>query len=98
MDLRSIIAAIRNLDESTSRSPAPTLAELERAPLISGWIMSIHPDDAPPSLFGIVVNHPLIADVKTAVTSELVAMSRVGAWARTHSRYYRLGRAVGEER
>lgn len=97
MDLRSIIAAIRDLDESTSRSPAPTPAELASAPLISSWIMTIHPGDGMPSLFGIVVNHPLIADGKSAITSELVAMNRGAGWARTRSRYYRLGPAAGEE-
>jgi hypothetical protein len=97
MDLRSIIAAIRDLDESTSRSPAPTAAELAAAPVISSWVMTIHPGDDLPSLFGIVVNHPLIADGKSAITSELVAMDRAAGWARTRSRYYRLGPAAGEE-
>lgn len=97
MDLREIIAAIRDLEESTSRSPAPAAAELERAPVISNWIMTIQPGDDMPSLFDIVVDHPLIADGKPAVTSELVAMNRAGGWARTRSRYYRLGRAAGEQ-
>lgn len=97
MDLRSIIAAIRDLDESTSSSPSPTPAELERAPVISSWIMTIVPGDEMPSLFGIVVNHPLVPDGRSAVTSELVAMDRAGGWARTRSRYYRLGPAAGEE-
>ena len=97
MDILEVTAALQALRESTSRTPAPSSRELETAPLIEEWVMTIVPPDGGPSLFGRVTGHPLIEDGRSVCTSELVALDREAGWARTRSRYYRLGREAGED-
>lgn len=40
---------------------------------------------------GAVVGHPLLGDLSHIHTSELFAIGEAAGWARTWSRYYRLG-------
>lgn len=47
------------------------------------------------ALEGVVSGHPGIGDERRTRTSALVAFELTGAWARTISRFYRLGRDDG---
>ena len=97
MDILEVSAALQALQGSTSRTPPPSPRDLETAPLMEGWVMTIAPPDGRPSLFGRLTGHPLIEDGTSACTSELVALDREAGCAKTRSRHYRLGCEAGEE-
>ncbi len=65
----------------------PSLDELESAPLIDDYAFVQRGVTA---LQGRVTNHPLIGTT-TAITSDLYVFAPDLGWARTFSRYYRLG-------
>ena len=96
MKINEVIAALEALEESSTRTPPPEPWELRLAPLIEDWIMIIVPRDKRPSLSGVVTGHPLIEDGKAVATSELVGINESAGWAKTKSRYYRLGSSAGE--
>ncbi len=74
----------------------PTQADLGAAPLINGWTLLREPGGA--SLLGRVDGHPRIWSGRVTATSGLIAVdARLGQWARTVSRFYRLGRPAGAE-
>jgi hypothetical protein len=64
------------------------------APLLDRWLVAVRPASC---LLGQSTGHPLLPGVnRKIVTSDLMLMSRDRSWARTLSRWYRLGRpAVG---
>jgi hypothetical protein len=64
------------------------------APLLDRWLVARHPAAC---LLGQSTGHPLLPGVnREIVTSDLMLLSRDHLWARTLSRWYRLGRpAVG---
>lgn len=68
---------------------APTDAELAAAPLIDHWSPAFIER---PILIGGLTGHPLLGDATFARTTDLYAIDAHGRWARTWSRYYRLGR------
>lgn len=68
--------------------------ELDDAPILDDWSMCMRPIRA---LTGWTTGHPLLGS-REVVTSELFAIDAGGRWARTYSRFYRLGRpAKGTE-
>ena len=67
---------------------APSSTDLDAAPYIEGW--SIVPR-AELALQGTVEGHPLIA-AGPVLTSGLYVLDREAGFARTLSRFYRLGR------
>jgi hypothetical protein len=67
---------------------APTEADLFDAPILDQYIIAA---GAVQCLMGIQSGHPILTGALVE-TSELHAMSAAGGWARTTSRYYRLGR------
>ncbi len=69
--------------------PAPAL--LREAPLLRGWSFEQRPR---PCLTGYMFNHPLIAEGRTGVTSEIYAIDPGRRWVRTLSRFYELGPAT----
>lgn len=73
----------------------PSAADLNDAPLITTWrhAVVLSPD---PVLTGTVTRHPRIAEGRPTLTSPLYAIDAQAGWARTLSRFYRLGRAGGE--
>ena len=73
----------------------PTETDLLGAPLISNWIIAMRPGDPRPSLVGSITGHPTLGDTALSATSVVLAMSVDGGWARTVSRYYRLGPRAG---
>jgi hypothetical protein len=67
---------------------APTHEDLERAPILDCWRFGVRPG---PCLLGLVFGHPLHGDRRLIRTSEIFAINTVAGWARTWSRFYRLG-------
>lgn len=73
----------------------PDEAELEAAPLIDEWTLTI--DDQCLILVGIVRGHPRIEDGQTIATSPVVWVAGDRGSARTLSRWYRLGRPLVDD-
>ena len=74
------------------RGEAPSAMELERAPILNRWAFGIV---AAPCLVGAVTGHPRLGDRPCISTSELYAFDVVSGWARSWSRFYRLGIPYG---
>lgn len=66
----------------------PTLSPLNEAPLLEDWSAAAL---FTPCLTGSVTGHPLLGSRPRIRTSQLVAFDIERGWARTWSRYYRLG-------
>lgn len=74
----------------------PDETDLDDAPLLDRWIPLVA-DDAG-VLIGEVVRHPVLHGVRRRIaTSMLLAIGGELAWARTISRFYRLGHPLGRE-
>lgn len=81
--------------ERVARGEHPTEAELRDAPRLTDWSLHLLPLPLP-FLSGIVVGHPLIGDGRLCRTSEVMIFDPAAGYARTFSRFYRLGpRRVG---
>src|SRR5690606_10519798 len=66
------------------------------APLLGNWTQGMR---LGPCLLGLATDHPkLPGDRRSIVTSDLLLLSDDGQWARTRSRWYRLGRPAGRGR
>lgn len=65
----------------------PVAERLEDAPLLEEWRVAPAPF---PILVGNVVGHPKLMD-GAIMTSQLFLLDEQQRWARTFSRYYRLG-------
>lgn len=65
---------------------APTLDE---APRLDHWRLAHR---SVPMLMGRVHGHPILGNHRQIHTSQLYAMDPEAGWARTPSRYYRLGK------
>ena len=64
------------------------------APILDRWMLGLK---ATPYLAGLSTGHPLLPGQNRMIgTSALWMMSEDRAWARTLSRWYRLGRPFGE--
>lgn len=60
------------------------------APLLDSWTIGYRPASC---LVGLSTGHPLLpGDGRQIATSDLILMSQDHSWARTLSRWYRLGR------
>jgi hypothetical protein len=73
----------------------PCGTELKDAPLLDHW----HEQKlfGASVLVGRVFGHPVLGSDRWIVTSELLARDPQGRWARTRSRWYRLGRRGGQD-
>jgi hypothetical protein len=69
---------------------------LAACPIIERWHWTTYPGSADPALTGIVCGHPILADGRPIVTSPVLACDLTGRWARTASRFYRLGRPLAD--
>jgi hypothetical protein len=83
--LESAAADLRRI--AALRRPDP--AVLEAAPVLHGYGFAFR---TAPVLIGSVSGHPLLADGTSTTTSDLLAISESGGYARTLSRWYRLER------
>ena len=70
----------------------PSGADLAQAPVLSDWKAAISPDGHI-MLWGKVTDHPLLGNASIH-TSQLIAIDPEAGWARTASRWYRLGRSI----
>ena len=83
-----LIALLSDMDRLRVGVSPEHLAE--DAPFLDRWTVGYRPVSC---LIGLSTNHPLLpGDGRQIVTSDLVLMSQDRSWARTLSRWYRLGR------
>jgi hypothetical protein len=85
-EIRTLEALLADLKRITA-GEAPTPADLKDAPLLIGWDMSTR---YAPCLTGMVADHPLLG-MSEIRTSQVWAGDHSARWARTYSRWYRLG-------
>ena len=67
---------------------APSERMLAAAPILDDWSTALTPTTC---LVGRVSGHPRLGDRPLIRTSDLVAIDPAARWARTASRFYRLG-------
>lgn len=71
-----------------ARGEHPTENALQTAPQLTGWRVYIAPR---PHLVGVVMGHPYLENGRVITTSELFTFDPFTGYARTYSRFYRLG-------
>jgi hypothetical protein len=89
--LDSLTTDLRGLKTGT----APSEQQLRACPLLDQWSFGFLPAAC---LVGAVYNHPMLGNRPTLHTSELVLIDPANRWARTWSRFYRLGTRQRNER
>lgn len=94
MDIERIISGLREA-QKIADGYVPTEADLAGAPLISNWIFATAPGDPGPTLVGSITGHPTLGNSALSTTSVVLAIDVEAGWARTVSRYYRLGPRAG---
>jgi hypothetical protein len=68
----------------------PTANDLGDAPILNKWTPEVRPA---PCLVGSVTDHPRLPGIgRPIITSDLWVLAEDQGWARTLSRWYRLGR------
>jgi hypothetical protein len=85
--LKKLIADLERL-ASGWRPDATMLAE---APVIEDWYADHYPGTRDVCLVGKVTGHPTLGN-QIVTTSPLMAIDPQYQWARSHSRFYRLGK------
>jgi hypothetical protein len=89
-----LTALVSDMEQIRRGVPPERLAA--EAPLLDRWLIMQRPASC---LLGRSTGHPLLPGTdREIVTSDLVLMSTDGSWARTRSRWYRLGRPAGDQR
>ena len=92
-DLADEIAKLERLLADLRRiavGDMPTDQELAAAPLIDQWVGSVRSE---PCLVGHITGHPRLPG-SISTTSGIWVMAPELGWARTHNRFYRLGRHI----
>jgi len=83
--LRRLAADLQVLREGHD----PTASDLENAPFLGNWERGAKPAAC---LFGDVFDHSMLPSMgRSIVTSDLWVLAADRGWARTFSRWYRLG-------
>ena len=85
--LELLVADLRRI----IRGEAPTRGELRAAPMVDRWSMETLPV---PCLTGDLHGHPILTSPRI-ITSQVHAWAPELGWARTMSRFYRLGQRGG---
>lgn len=67
----------------------PTAQDLENAPIIDNWYVGARME---PALVGDIADHPLVDG--SGITSGLYVLDPERGYARTLSRFYKLGREI----
>jgi hypothetical protein len=70
---------------------APAEEILRTSPLLDEWSFGFTPS---PCLIGTIYGHPMLGNSRCVHTSELVLIDPGKRWARTWSKFYRLGRQL----
>lgn len=94
-DPHEIMRKTRMLSDDIARLLAdgePSAEALATAPILDHWAIVAR---MRPALTGASIGHPALGDRRLITTTEVFALDPRGGWARTYSRYYRLGRARG---
>jgi hypothetical protein len=87
----ALTAKLRSLADDLDRiatAAAPTAAELAKAPLLVDWSIVLTLNGL--ALTGFAAGHPMLG-ARAIVTSPLWVLDPKLCWARTLSRFYRLG-------
>jgi hypothetical protein len=66
----------------------PTAGDLSAAPIIDDWTIADRQESA---LAGLISGHPVLG-TRPGITSSVFALDLDHGWARTWSRWYRLGK------
>lgn len=91
LELARLEALVVDMEELRSGNPPQRLAGA--APILDHWLVGTR---AIPCLVGLSTGHPkLTGEGRPIATSDLWLMSEDRRWARTLSRWYRLGREAG---
>jgi hypothetical protein len=93
-DAAHSLAKARQLAEDLAqlaKNGGPTPEQLAAAPLLHLWRGTARDSAA---LTGLVFGHPRLADNRPALTTELFAIDIDAGWARSWSRFYRLGQPL----
>ncbi|HEY8065133.1 MAG TPA: DUF6634 family protein [Methylosinus sp.] len=96
-DPKQIIRRTRALSDDIAcilADGAPAESDLAEAPILDHWVVI---GRMTPALAGAVTGHPALGD-RSIITSDLCALDAAAGWARTESRFYRLGRPGGGAR
>ncbi|WP_312529541.1 DUF6634 family protein [Paracoccus sp. (in: a-proteobacteria)] len=80
----------RALDAIRAAEREPTAAELSASPRMTFWRQMLDHRNMP-VLWGEVTDHPKLGTT-SMTSSRLIALDRAAGWARTISRWYRLGK------
>ncbi|WP_424631795.1 DUF6634 family protein [Bradyrhizobium sp. SYSU BS000235] len=89
IDLQNALATISDDINDLCVRGRPSPSSLVDAPHLEDWSFAAV---YTPCLIGEVTGHPLLGDRPRVHTSQLLALDPEGGWARTWSRFYRLGR------
>src|ERR1700732_925503 len=73
---------------------SPTEEILHASPLLDEWSFGFTPS---PCLIGTLYGHPMLGNCRSVHTSELVLIDPGRRWARTWSKFYRLGSQMREQ-
>lgn len=95
-NIEATIEKLRRLASDLSRirsGKGPTRAEIVGAPVLDWWAIGVRPA---PCLIGEAHGHPVLRAHSRIVTSELFAIDTYLGFARTYSRFYKLGVPSGE--
>jgi len=88
--LQRLAVDLTNLREGRG----PTEADLAEAPFLASWCRELRPAFC---LAGHVVGHPRLTEAgQLIVTSDLWVLNEDEGWARTLSRWYRLGQRASD--
>ena len=91
-DPHSALSSAQSLPADLARLVAgeqPSADALASAPVIDCWLPAFRSSGA---LIGKISGHPNITSGRNGLTSQLFVIDPAMGWARTWSRFYRLGR------
>jgi hypothetical protein len=92
-ELKRLAALTADMEGTRKGIPPERLAGGD-APVLDRWMLGVK---AAPCLAGLSTGHPLLPGENRMIgTSALWLMSEDKTWARTLSRWYRLGRPLGD--
>jgi len=93
-DLGRRLRALADDCDRFERGRAVAAVMLQKAPLLTDWVPALTPQGV--QLIGQVTGHPLLGDCAAAATPLWFA-DPDGGWARSLSRFYRLGPPLDRE-
>lgn len=94
-DLENCLADLLRDVHEIHRQGRPRPSSLNNAPQLEDWS---HSALLRPRLVGRVTGHPLLGDQPHIHASQLIVLDAEAGWARTRSRFYRLGSPDKSER